>query len=600
MIQAPLTFNVEPRMQSKRSIFIPLLFCVVACSAEEGGPLGDPVAVDNNANAMMNAATADGGMNAVQGCAPAVERWDDEVSAIVETHCGTCHGDEPNYGAPYTLTSYQAMTAARGEFLTNELAAARVAFGEMPPAGLPDLPDADVATLVEWASCGEITPELGTGLKVDRPVFLAPDESPEGLAHFDVRADDFSVGADVVDLYQCFTFDAPIDADQFVRRIEVVVDQSEVLHHVVLLRDPERNAPDGRHVCPGMPQNSDYLYAWAPGGGPIEFPDGGLRVSPGERFVLQIHYNNAIGKSDVVDTSGVRLFHDDPSGNEYGMVAPGPLLFSVPPSAVQDVTGECAITQEMTVLAGMPHMHEIGNAFTQILERADGTTEPVITLQNWQFETQLFYSMPLAVHPGDVLRTTCTFDNPTSQTVRSGERTGDEMCFNFMYVTPPPPTRYCDTRSSAPPSDIAYQSGECLASPPIEAPNLAIGTFVFDAVPPATGGMPEPGTYELTGYRIHRESASTPVGDIDADASQLLAKGQLVVTDTELVFDANYVGNTVSVDGQTFPTTNAVSISGTPTVDGTTLTLDLACPSSTSADFEISVERRRSRIAASG
>lgn len=521
-------------------------------------------------------------------CVPDPAAWDAEIGALVQTHCGTCHGEQPDYGAPYSLTSYAAMTALQGEQRTNELAAAMVGFGTMPPAGIPDLPDSAVAAFVDWASCGQIEPELGTGLKVDRPVFLAPDEAPADLAFFDVRADDFAVAEDLRDLYQCFTLDAPVTSDQFVRRLEVVVDQSEVLHHVVLLRDPERNAPEGRHECPGMPQNSDYLYAWAPGGGPIQFPDGGLRVSPGERFVLQVHYNNAIGKTGVVDTSGVRLFYDAPVGTEYGMIAPGPLAFQIPPGAVEQISGECAISQPTTVLAGMPHMHEIGQDFVQVLERADGSTEPVITLENWQFETQLFYSMPLTMNPGDTLRTTCTFDNRGPGIVRSGERTSDEMCFNFMYVTPPPQARYCDTAGAAPPTDIDYAAGECLLDPPFPAPNLAAGTFVFAAPPVPTGGTLEPGAYELTGFEIYRATATTPVGDIDADASQLLAKGQLVVTDTEVVFDADFLSNTTITGGPTLSMPNDISIAGPVTIADTTLTFDLTCPTATTADFEFS------------
>lgn len=520
-------------------------------------------------------------------CVPSREEWDSEVQGVVETHCGTCHGESPNYGAPHTLTSYDSMMEPLGDARRVDRSAARVAFGTMPPAGIPDVPDDAIQTFVDWASCGEIEPELGSGLKVDRPVFLAPEEAPEGLDYFDVRADEFAVGEDVLDLYQCFSVDAPVDSDQFIRRLEVVVDQSEVIHHVVLLRDPERNAPDGRHRCPGMPQNSDYLYAWAPGGGPIEFPDGGLRVTPGERFVLQIHYNNSVGRPDVVDTSGVRLFYDEPTGEEYGMVAPGPLLFQVAPSSTEDVSGTCQITQETRVLAGMPHMHEIGQAFEQVLERADGTLEPVISLQNWEFETQLFYSIPMTLMPGDELHTTCTFDNPGSTPVRSGEGTSDEMCFNFMYVTPPPVSRYCNDSGETPPSDIAYEAGVCMEEPPIEAPRLATGSFVFEPAPTPQGGELTPGVYELNGFSIYRDSAETPIGNIDAEASELRAKGQLVVTESGAVFDARFLTDTVSDGGQRFSNESDVSIAGPFQIDGGAITFDLTCPEPAAPEFGI-------------
>src|SRR5690606_4966129 len=111
-------------------------------------------------------------------CVPDRAAWDAEISAIVETHCGTCHGAQPNFGAPHTLTTYEGITAQGAELALNELAASRDGFGTMPPSGVPDLPDEALAAFVDWASCGTLEPELGTGLKVDRPVFLAPEESP--------------------------------------------------------------------------------------------------------------------------------------------------------------------------------------------------------------------------------------------------------------------------------------------------------------------------------------------------------------------------------------------------------------------------------------
>lgn len=546
---------------------------------------------DDSPNATNNLTSPNVDANNVANfdCVPSQEEWDSEVGALVETHCGTCHGDTPNFGAPHTLTDYEAMLTLSGEQRLVDRAAARVAFGTMPPAGVPDLPDSAIQSIVDWASCGSIEPELGTGLKVDRPVFLAPEDPPEGLEFFDVRADDFAVGEDVLDLYQCFTLDAPVDADKFIRRLEVVIDESEVLHHVVLLRDPERNAPEGRHQCTGMPQNSDYLYAWAPGGGPIQFPDGGLRVTPGERFVLQIHYNNAVRKADVVDTSGVRLYYDEPTGTEYGMVAPGPIAFQVSPSATEDVSGECNVDQETTILAGMPHMHEFGTRFSQVLERADGTMEPVIELDNWEFETQLFYSIPLTMMPGDTLHTTCTFENTTAGPVRSGERTQDEMCFNFMYVTPPPAERYCDASSEAP-SDIDYAPGQCLPDPPIAEPALTRGTFNFDPAPTPVGGELSPGNFEMIDFTIYRDGAATPIGNIDPEASELLSKGQLIVSDTEVIFDADFATVAAVDTGQSFNSTNDISVSGTYAIDATTLNITTTCPGDGLADFEFTAD----------
>jgi hypothetical protein len=47
--------------------------------------------------------------------------------------------------------------------------------------------------------------------------------------------------------------------------------------------------------------------------------------------------------------------------------------------------------------------------------------------------------------PGDVMKTECTYSNPTASTVRFGGATEDEMCFNFVmaYPIPQPMLRQC-------------------------------------------------------------------------------------------------------------------------------------------------------------
>ncbi len=44
---------------------------------------------------------------------------------------------------------------------------------------------------------------------------------------------------------------------------------------------------------------------------------------------------------------------------------------------------------------------------------------------------------PLCLEPGDQIRGTCLWDNPYDHPVIFGPGTADEMCFSFLYVTPP-------------------------------------------------------------------------------------------------------------------------------------------------------------------
>ena len=179
----------------------------------------------------------------------------------------------------------------------------------------------------------------------------------------------------------------------------------------------------------------DRLWAWAPGTGAFDFEEGGLELNPGERLIVEIHYNNGAGLSDVVDSSGVRIFHGPVEDLEWTLAALGPDEFEVP-------QGESAVCSQDEVfgpkrlLAGMPHMHELGAEFDSWIERANGETEDLVHLTGWSFESQHFYEMGTLVDQGDVLHTRCGYRNETGADASSGLRTQDEMCFNFLFVGP--------------------------------------------------------------------------------------------------------------------------------------------------------------------
>ena len=62
----------------------------------------------------------------------------------------------------------------------------------------------------------------------------------------------------------------------------------------------------------------------------------------------------------------------------------------------------------------------------------------LVSVDPWDFDNQTSYrhEPPVQINPGDTLRTRCTYDNPTDSIVTFGERTEDEMCFNFALVYP--------------------------------------------------------------------------------------------------------------------------------------------------------------------
>ncbi|MSP72047.1 MAG: hypothetical protein EXR76_07685 [Myxococcales bacterium] len=522
---------------SRRGLTASLIFVLAGCqgSGIGAGDVGLAPALAPTPDAALPVDAA------VPGCTPAREAWDTSVKPIVERHCGTCHGEQPLYGALYSLVDYDTLflpaAGYRGQRVVDRITA-RTFSQTMPPPQYARPPYEDIDAIAFWASCGVVNavPQDGLGLVASAPVWVAPAQATAGLPSFDVRAGGHAVAPDSIDEYVCFTVEAPTDADRFVRRIEAAVDRAEIVHHLVLLRDYEHTAPDGVWPCYSMPEGSDYLYAWAPGQDAVQFPEGGLRIRAGERFVLQIHYNNAQRLPDVVDVSGVRIYHDEPVGTEYGMVAIGPLSFQVRGHAETKATGNCDISEDSTLLAGMPHMHTLGESFEQKVVHADGTETPIISLTGWSFEDQLFYNTPTTLKPGDRIETSCVFDNP-GETVKAGPRTQDEMCYNFAYVTPPPSSRYCDGGGEPVSGDVVYTPSECLLPGAIEAPNQVMATFHIGERAELTGGLLIDGTYEMTAIEVHLASAALTIGELDLASSYLNARGQMQIVGGEVASD---------------------------------------------------------------
>jgi hypothetical protein len=359
--------------------------------------------------------------------------------------CGDCHGSSPEYGAPYSFADYDFLVAGELGQRPVDRIIARLAEGDMPPAPFPAPSHNDFDTMVLWSSCGLQHPDYQLGLTSNAPVFLPSDEPPSATNTWEIRAGGFSVGEHVTNRYQCWAQDVPFDSPQLIKRIEVDLDETRVLHHIVLYRDTNLRH-EGSFRCSGTPSDSDFLYAWAPGQDAIQFENGGLLVEPGERYILQIHYNNAAGIADVSDDSAIRVHYGEVDGTTYGMFVPGPDIgIIVSPNSEHTVTGVCRITEEITLLAGMPHMHEAGRSFRADVIRPDGTIINLIELTGWSFEAQLFYEMPITLYPGDELLTTCSFENLSSDmTIFFGDETEDEMCFNFLYATPVTRQRFCN------------------------------------------------------------------------------------------------------------------------------------------------------------
>ncbi len=419
------------------------LLCVAALAATGCG---------DDFSAAPEASTASaGGAGGDGGGTPNPDGIPCDVAEILNTHCWGCHVEPPKFGAPMSLGSHDELVTHASVIRERLFDASN----PMPPTGA--MSASERATLDAWLAagarahegepCDELPPpeELPIG-----PEFLSCEPSHVFVAHAEGSAQPYhvpEVGAD--NLYQCFTFKSPFDGTQQATAWAPIVDDERVLHHWILYKTATPQ-PDGGVMPCNMPGDATFVAGWAPGGQNFELPQNvGLELAgPNDYFILQMHYHNTAKHADSHDASGVALCTTDtPRQNLAGIFTLGSVNISIPPYASgHQAIGECKswltsfLPQPVHAIASFPHMHGFGTKFkTEVFRGADGgPKETLVELEQWVFDNQRYYphDPPFTIYPGDSLRTTCTYDNTTNAPITFGEKTEDEMCFNFVMLYP--------------------------------------------------------------------------------------------------------------------------------------------------------------------
>ncbi len=377
------------------------------------------------------------------GGSPPAQGLPCEVDEVLAAHCRHCHDTMPTFGAPMPLVTLDDLKAHGVRSMERALDPRR----PMPPPPNPPMSTQDKDTLTSWVQAGMPAGQTcDTPPPVRDPSTLVPEAGQEDCEFpLDLRAygaTDPSKGFEVppeTDLYVCFTFRVPWQERVHGLSFRPIVDDARVLHHWLLYSGGEQNNVGRVRGCNGQHSGAALVAGWAPGGNDAVLPpDVGMEMPPGGGlFTLEIHYHNEAGYADAVDRSGVRICAtSDLRPNTAAVHWLGTeLIFGFAPG-LQDAKGTCTpqTNVPLNVISSSPHMHRRGAHMRSIVHRASGGQETLID-KPFDFDNQLIYDTPMIIRPGDTIETTCTFDNPGGF-FRFGERTEDEMCYNFVTVWP--------------------------------------------------------------------------------------------------------------------------------------------------------------------
>ncbi len=417
--------------------------------------------------------TLDGGITNPPPAGPPTY-WHD-IAPLVNARCVQCH--TAGGLAPFALTSFDAVQMRSAQIAA--ITAART-MPPWPPASdcAPiqhnrSLTAAQIAVIQAWSDAG--APEGDPGSYAPWPD--APSPLPATPSITVQAPQPYTPQADLLDDYHCFVIDPHLTSVQDVIGVAVHPGNARIVHHVILyeIKAPEvpmvtaQDAATGGHgyTCfggPGVPINLDsaghlsvqFVTGWAPGSPPVSFPSGtGIQLSAGSMLVLQVHYNQANGYG-MTDQSSLDLYYSPaPVAHQAYLIPVVQQDFTLNPG---DPHAEASLTFSLSqyhiplnvlVYGSFPHMHLLGTSIRADVTHADGSTDCLIDVPQWNFHWQsfYFYNSPVTVRPNDTIHLDCHYDNSQAnqpvfggvqqapRTVHWGENTTDEMCLNFVYGT---------------------------------------------------------------------------------------------------------------------------------------------------------------------
>lgn len=388
--------------------------------------------------------------------------WATDIAPILYENCAKCHRDGGL--GHFSLIGYANAFTRRYDI--QDAAGAR----RMPP-WMPDpsyrryahetrLTDEEIQRINQWVDGGA----PGGDLAQAPPDPMFSNDSEVGMPDQILFTPFFTVTA-TDDEYRCFVIPNGLNQPAFLRGLEAIPGNHEVVHHILIYED---TTGQGKVLDAQTPNEPGYVNfggpgvngarlvgAWVPGSRTFLTPPSmGVKLSPGADLIVQMHYPKGVtGMSDQTKLNlfftptnqGIREIKLTPALNHTPFsLENGPL--NIPPNQIKTYHAKFTLPQTVSILSVAPHMHLIGRSIESFAVTPLNDTIPLIRINNWDFHWQgAYYFQHLQRVPiGSKLHAYAVYDNtennphqPSSppQTVTQGEATTDEMMLVYFAYT---------------------------------------------------------------------------------------------------------------------------------------------------------------------
>ena len=353
------------------------------------------------------------------------------IAPILYANCVTCH--RPGEAAPFPLISYEDV-AKRAKLIVKVTGSrymppwhAAHGFGDF--ADERRLTDDQIDVFGRWLKAGmprgdlsklPALPQFADGWQLGKPDLIL--EMPAA----------FNVPAEGPDIYRNFVLPTGLSDDKWIRAVEFRPSARKVVHHALFsyIRGGAVNAVANADGQPGfrggMPlalipgfAPAGELGGWAVGTTPRFLPEGLARpIAKGSDLILQLHFHPT-GKPET-EKSVVGLYFSSTPPERRLMTPSIPGFFGllawidIPPGEKAfTIKGVYTVPADMRVLSVTAHAHYLGKDIKATATKPDGSIEPLLWIQDWDFTWQdrYDYKTPVFLPKGTRIDATITYDN---------------------------------------------------------------------------------------------------------------------------------------------------------------------------------------------
>ncbi len=384
--------------------------------------------------------------------------WANDVAPILYENCVTCHRDGGL--GHFSLVGY-------ANAFSNRDAIRSATQSKLMPPWKPDpnyrsyahenrLTDAQIATIKQWVDADAPPGDLNQA-PAD-PIFIAG--SAVGIPDLTLYTPFYTVTASD-DEYRCFVIHNTLNQDAFLRGLEAIPSNHQVVHHILIYEDVsgqgqqlDAQTPETGYVSFGSSgvSGARLVGAWVPGSRTAPVPPFmGVKLTAGADLIVQMHYPK--GTTGMSDQTALNFFFT-PTNQNIREIKLAPILnhtplslengpLNIPANTVKTYHAKFKIPFAASVVSVAPHMHLIGRSIISFAVTPQNDTIPLVKIDNWDFHWQgAYYFQHVQVIPAQsMLHAYAVYDNTENnpfqpsfpvQNVVQGEATTDEMMLVYF------------------------------------------------------------------------------------------------------------------------------------------------------------------------